>query len=234
MRRVPGSWAGLARWRWLACGLLVVLLTSLAPATSVWAHASLVGSDPPDGTILADSPATLKLIFNEPVSPLVVRLIGPAGEAVTPAVRAENSTLTITPPPLRTGSHVLSWRVISADGHPVGGAVLFSIGAPTDSPAVGALDTDPAVKAAIWATRLLIYLGLFVGVGGATFTVLIAQMRPLPGCTEGWIAWAMVGGLLASVLSLGLQGLDALALPLTQIWRPDVWSAGLHLLLGQR
>ena len=136
------------------------------------------------------------------------------------------------PPGLRRGSYVLSWRVISADGHPVGGAVLFSIGAPSLSPALAALDTDPAVKVAIWATRLLIYLGLFVGVGGASFIALIAQTRPLPGATERWIAGAMVGGLVASILSLSLQGLDGLALPLAQFWRPEVWMSGLATSYG--
>jgi copper transport protein len=191
-----------------------------------------VGSQPEKGATLADPPASLSLEFNEPVSPLVVRLIGPDGETVTPAVKAENSTLTIVPPRLARGSHVLSWRVISADGHPVGGALLFSVGAPSTRPAFGALDTDPAVKAAIWATRLLIYLGLFVGIGGASFIAVIAQSRPLPGRTQGWIAGVMVGGLVASVLSLGLQGLDALALPLTQLRRPDVWMSGLATSYG--
>ena len=226
---MPGSRAGAARRPGLLAGgfaLLVVVLAGLAQPPPAFAHAALVGSQPPDGATLADPPATLKLTFNEPVSPLVVRLIGPTGEAVTPAVRAENGTLTITPPTLRRGTHVLSWRVISADGHPVGGAVLFSVGAPSASPAVGALDTDPAVMVAIWVARLLIYLGLFAGVGGATFIALIAQVRPLPGQAERWIAAAMAGGLVAALLSLGLQGLDALALPLTQFWRPDAWASG--------
>jgi copper transport protein len=213
-------------------GLLAVLLACLAQPSPAWAHASLVGSEPSDGTTLTDPPAALKLMFNEPVSPLVVRLIGPTGEAVMPAVRAENSTLTIVPPPLRRGTHVLSWRVISADGHPVGGAVMFSMGAPSAGPAVGDLDTDPAVKAAIWLARLWIYLGLFVGVGGASFIALLAQARPLPGSTERWIAGAMIGGLGACILSLGLQGLDGLALPLTQFWVPDVWLSGLATSYG--
>jgi copper transport protein len=219
----------------LACGfgLLAVLLAGLARPPPAWGHAALVGSEPPDGATLANPPAALKLNFNEPVSPLVLRLIGPAGEAVTPAVRAENSTLTILPPPLARGTHVLSWRVISADGHPVGGALLFSIGAPTASRELGALETDPAVKTAIWGARLLIYLGIFVGVGGASFIALIAQTRPLPGRTERWIAGAMVGGLIASILSLSLQGLDGLALPLRQFWRPDVWSSGLATSYGE-
>jgi copper transport protein len=233
---MAGSAAGAARpppcrlARGLA--LLVATLASLAQPPAAWAHASLVGSEPSEGTTLAAAPAALRLDFNEPVSPLIVRLIGPTGEAVTPAVKAENSTLTVTPPPLRRGTHVLSWRVISADGHPVGGAVTFSVGAPSASPALAALDTDPAVKVAIWATRLLIYLGLFVGVGGAGFIVLIARSRPLPGRTEGWIVAAMLGGLVASLLSLGLQGLDALALPLSQVWRPDVWMGGLATSYG--
>ncbi len=133
---------------------------------------------------------------------------------------------------LRRGTYVLSWRVISADGHPVGGSVLFSIGAPSAGPALAALDTDPAVKVAIWATRLLIYLGLFVGIGGASFIALIAQARPLPGRMETWIAAAMAGGFMASIVSLGLQGLDALALPLIQLWRPDVWTSGLATSYG--
>jgi len=232
---MPGSRAGAARRPGLLAGgfaLLVVVLAGLAQPSPAFAHAALVGSQPPDGATLADPPATLKLTFNEPVSPLVVRLIGPTGEAVTPAVRAENGTLTITPPTLRRGTHVLSWRVISADGHPVGGAVLFSVGVPSASPAVGTLDTDPAVMVAIWLARLLIYLGLFVGVGGATFIALIAQARPLPGQAERWIAAAMAGGLVAALLSLGLQGLDALALPLTQFWRPDAWASGLATSYG--
>jgi copper transport protein len=223
MRGMPGS---------LVCGLLLVLLASLAQAPAAWAHASLLASDPPDGVTLADPPANLKLTFNEPVSPLVVRLIGPSGAALTPAFRAENSTLTIAPPPLQRGSYVLSWRVISADGHPVGGAVMFSVGAPSVSPLVAALETDPAVAAAIWGARLLLYLGLFVGVGGAAFIGLIAQTRPLPGRVEKLIMGAMAGGVIASIVSLGLQGLDALALPLSQIWRPDVWMSGLATSYG--
>jgi copper transport protein len=215
-----------------AAALLLAVLAGLASAPPAWAHASLVGSEPPAGTTLAEPPASLRLDFNEPVSPLIVRLVGPTGEAITPAVKAQNSSLTIVPPRLQRGTYVLSWRVISADGHPVGGSVLFSIGAPSAGPAQAALDTDPAVRVAIWATRLLIYLGLFVGIGGASFIALIAQARPLPGRMEAWIAGAMAGGVMASIVSLSLQGLDGLALPLTQLWRPDVWTSGLATSYG--
>ena len=83
--------------------------------------------------MVAQAPAALKLTFNEPVAPLVMRLIGPAGAPIGLGdITAEGSIVSIAvPPALRRGTHVLSWRVISADGHPVGGALVFSIGAPS-------------------------------------------------------------------------------------------------------
>jgi copper transport protein len=234
-RRSPAN-RSFARWARRfpvqAFSFLVVLLAGLVLAPPAWSHAVLLRAEPADGATLADPPATLKLTFSEPVSPLVVRLIGPGGETLTPSVSAGNSTVTVTPPPMRRGTYELGWRVISADGHPIGGAVLFSIGAPTGPPAGRNLGTDPAVDTAIWAGRVMIYLGLFIGIGGAAFIALIAERRPLPGRTERWIAAAMAVGLVASVLSLSLQGLDALALPLGQFWRPEVWISGLATSFG--
>jgi copper transport protein len=204
-----------------------VLCGVLLGAPPAFAHASLLRADPADGEVVAAAPATLKLFFNEPVSPLVFRLVGPEGTPVTPEVAAENATVIVTAPAaMRRGTHVLSWRVISADGHPVGGAVLFSIGAATGPSDAGALATDPAVEAAIWAARLAIYLGLFAGVGGAVFIGFLADTRPMPRRTQAFITGAMAIGLLASALSLGLQGLDALALPLAGLFSLDAWSGG--------
>ena len=214
-----------------ALAIAALVLAGLRPVPAC-AHASLLSSEPEAGAVLAQAPAVLRLSFNEPVTPLVMRLIGPDGEAVTPAFKAENTSVTITPPALRRGTSVLSWRVISADGHPVGGSVVFSVGAPRSAPAAGGAETDRVVDTAIWVARLTIYLGLFIGIGGVAFMALIAEKRPLPGGTERWIAAALAGGLVASVLSLGLQGLDALARPLQQMWRPEVWAAGLRTSYG--
>jgi copper transport protein len=220
------------QWRARAVVLILLLLAVLASPAPAFAHASLLGAEPADGAVLAEPPASLKLFFNEPVSPLVFRLIGPGGEAATPKVNAENATVTVVPTgTMRRGTQVLSWRVTSADGHPVGGSVIFSIGAPSGGPTIEPM-SDPAVAAMIWAARVVIYLGLFVGAGGAAFIGLIAQARPLPGRAERVIAAVLIGGCLASILSIGLQGLDALALPLTQFFRPDVWLSGLATSYG--
>src|SRR6476619_5110325 len=69
---------------------LVTLLLALTQASHALAHASLIRAEPADGAVLAQPPPTLRLTFNEPVSPLIIRLIAPSGELISPAVAAEN------------------------------------------------------------------------------------------------------------------------------------------------
>src|SRR6266508_556436 len=185
-----------------SAAFLLSLLILLASGAQAWAHASLVKAEPADGAVLAQAPAALKLTFNEPVSPLVMRLIGPAGELIALAdVAAENTTVTIAAPPaLRRGSHALSWRVISADGHPVAGSLIFSIGAPSARPAGDVLG-DPSVRAALWAAKVVIYVGLFIGIGGAFFRAWIADSAS-PAVVP-WLVAALAAGLLATPVSVG-------------------------------
>jgi copper transport protein len=210
---------------------IIVLLVGLAAAPAAFAHASLVKAEPADGAMLAEPPARLTLTFNEPVSPLVMRLIGPSGEVIAPEVSAENTVVTLTPPRLRQGSYALSWRVVSADGHPVGGAVLFAVGQASATAAPGLRETgDSSVGAALWSARLVLYLGLIIGIGGAFFQAWLAEGRPrsvtaILGATLG-------AGLVAAVLSLGLQGLDALALPLAGLIEARPWQTGLATSYG--
>lgn len=60
---------------------IVALLTALVQSGAVLAHASLVRAEPADGALVAEPPAMLRLTFNEPVTPLVMRLIAPDGTA---------------------------------------------------------------------------------------------------------------------------------------------------------
>ena len=207
---------------------IVVLLTVWLSSSAAFAHASLVRAEPADGAMLAETPRALRLTFNEPVSVLVMRLIGPSGEVVAPTAAAENNVVTITPPLLRQGSHVLSWRVVSADGHPVGGSFVFSIGTASGS-SVAASRNTPA-RLALWGAKLAIYVGMILGIGGVFFqswatTTGRAQARTVTVAL-------LVGGLIAAPLSVGLQGLDALDLPVSQLMLAEVWRAGWETAYG--
>jgi copper transport protein len=213
--------------------LFAALLVAVALPSSAHAHAALVKAVPADGAVLPVAPQALTLTFNEPVAPLLVRLIGPDGEPIeTPAAVVENATLTIAvPSQLKPGTHVLSWRVISADGHPVGGALVFSVGAPSMQPAAGAESlAGRGVRVALWMAKLVIYVGLFAGLGGVCFRVWLGAAGV--SAADPAIAAMLVAALIALPPSLGLQGLDALDLPLSSLSGSAVWEAGLETAYG--
>jgi copper transport protein len=219
----------------IAFGIAAVLalLIPIAHTPQAHAHASLIKAEPADGAVVPTAPAVLTLTFNEPVSPLVMRLIGPGGEtAALGTVVAENTTVTIAAPPgLASGTHVLSWRVISADGHPVGGSMMFSVGAPSAQPVTGAESlAGPSVRALLWAAKLALYVGLFVGVGGAFFQAWIGDSASRTA--DSWILALISAGLVAAPLSVGLQGLDALDLPPTALQQKVTWETGLATSYG--
>jgi copper transport protein len=207
---------------------IAVLLTAWLASSAAFAHASLVRAEPADGAMLAETPKVLKLTFNEPISVLVMRLIGPSGEVVAPAAAAENNVVTVTPPQLRRGSHVLSWRVVSADGHPVGGSFVFSIGAASGTSLAASSNT--AARAALWAAKLAVYVAMVLGIGGAFFEIW-AGTAGRTQATSVYVA-LLVGGLIATPLSVGLQGLDALDLPVSSVMQAEVWRAGWETAYG--
>src|SRR5262250_1074053 len=187
-----------------AIGFVLVLLATLAPAAEAFAHASLIRSEPTDRAVVAQAPSILVLTFNEPVSPLVVRLVRPTGEATElKDVVANDARLTIPlPQGLTVGTYLLSWRVISADGHPVGGALTFSVGQRSGHPSRSELDLDYRLRWAILAAKLMLYVGLCVGIGGTFYAAWIA-IEPQSLRTRTLIAAALTCGLLAAVMSVG-------------------------------
>ncbi|WP_311030525.1 copper resistance CopC/CopD family protein [Mesorhizobium koreense] len=209
--------------RALACTVvLTFFLTGQA-----FAHAALVASDPADGAVLAKVPTELSLTFDEPVSPLILKLIEPNGNGVSlgkPKLDGKRIVLD-APSSLGTGSYVLSWRVISEDGHPVGGAVIFSIGMPSSGATAEATEAiDWPLRIAIWLCRVLVYIGLFVGAGGAFFLFWFAGGAQ---AAHRFITGVSIAGLVATGLSLCLLGADALDLGLFSLAEPKVWATAL-------
>jgi copper transport protein len=205
--------------------VVAATIVGFAPARPALAHASLLAAVPADGLTVLEAPKTLRLEFNEPVSPLLMRLVRPTGEIATLTdVAAADKVVTITlPEATREGTYVLSWRVVSADGHPVGGVVTFALGHPSSGVAAPPVAGATALHIAIWVAQFILSIGLFVGAGGAIFVAWLAA-KPPPR-REGVLFAAMACGLAAAVVSIPLQGLDALAQPLSQAWRPAVWAA---------
>jgi copper transport protein len=201
---------------------LATLLSIVCLASDVSAHASLVSVEPGDGSVVAQAPKIVRLRFNEAVVPADIKLIDATGKVREDAVvEVRDDTIEIRlPENLPRGTEVVSYRVISADGHPVGGSLVFSIGMPSGQAAAQPEDS-PGRAALIWLVRIGVYLGLFAGVGGVFFGAWIAPLRAI----SGLIVAALIVGCLSAMASLGLEGIDLLDLPLRDIVTAAPWKA---------
>lgn len=209
----------------MATLMLIAILALLVQATAALAHASLNATEPTDGAMVAVAPQAYSLTFSEPVAPLSLKLIKPDGTSVA-LERFEllDRTVRIEPPAgLGNGTHVLSWRVVSTDGHPVGGSVVFSIGEPSASTPQIEEAVDWSVRGGLWLSKVALYLGLFFGVGG-----VFAMRVLMPQLTAGQrvIDAALLIGAVGAMVSIGFQGLDALGAPAPRLFETIVWSTG--------
>lgn len=210
---------------------LVVALTALAllgTAAPASAHAALVDTDPDEGAVVATAPETLVLTFNEPVrlTSRDVVVHDADGDPVPSSSRADGTEVSVDladAAALADGTYVVSWTVLSDDGHPLSGALTFSVGAPSAS-----LVEPPAADTssrAVTVTRDvvtgLMLVGLLVAAGLALFVARVLP-RSWPGrdvrrrlrlLLRLAAATAALGALLrvpvASVYAQGLE-LDAL------------------------
>ena len=164
----------------LFIGLFLVLLGPAAPAS---AHAALVASDPGNGTIVPDAPNKVTLTFSESVQLISgkIQVLGPDNQRADqgePTVDGSNVSI-----PLRSGggrgTYLVSFRVISADSHPIGGTITYSVGAASTPPTATVDDTkvDPVVRGLIPVGKYLGYAGLVLLVGPALVLALLWPHR---------------------------------------------------------
>ncbi len=160
-----------------------VLLVGAAPAA---AHAELTASSPGDGAHLDAAPDSVRLEFSEPVSVDLggLRVFESSGERVDEgAVRSDREVVEVDlRDDLGDGAYVATYRVVSADGHPVQGGLVFSVGEVDADPALlseffdeGA-DRPWEVAGAVF--RFLAYAGTLLAAGGAAFLVLVHDGGP--------------------------------------------------------
>ncbi|HEY9293206.1 MAG TPA: copper resistance protein CopC [Microlunatus sp.] len=203
--------------------LLGALLLALAviigvPATAS-AHAVLVGSTPTDGARLARAPERVTLRFDEPVqiAPDAARVITDTGERVddsAPRLADQDRTVIIG---LRQGlsdrpaSYLVSWRVVSADSHPVNGSLRFGVGR-EPAPATGAAVSGRASTIASGIGTGLGYAGLVAALGALATSLLIwpaaLRSRRLAPVIIGGTAAILAGGIVElATEAIELEGL---------------------------
>ncbi|WFF03212.1 copper resistance protein CopC [Micromonospora sp. WMMD964] len=204
--------------RWLArlavaAGLLVTVGALLiAPATSASAHAVLQSSSPAASSVVPSGPSEVVLTFSESVRkvPGKIRVIAPDGSRADRGEPAFDNTVVTIPvsPDAGRGTYLVSFRVISADSHPVSGAFTYSVGAPSTPPADSGGDdsrADPVVSTAVKVARFLGYAGLVLLVGPVLVLAALWPKR-LSRREPSRLAWTGLGLVtVATLADLWLQ-----------------------------
>ena len=187
-------------------GGLLAAVFGLLLASPASAHAELVASTPSNGARLDQAPTRVEMRFTEAVNliPGGIRLVDDTGASVrTPEPVVAGHTVTWRmPTDLSQGSYVVSWRVVSSDGHPVAGAFSFGIGTPARAVAGNA----PTVPFPVVAARLAGYLGFALFAGVVTFVLWCSPESRTHPVLQRLVRVGLIGGALAGVIGLLLQG----------------------------
>jgi copper transport protein len=220
--------------------ILVVL--DAAPAA---AHAIVKRTEPAIDEVVATSPERVLMEFNEPVEISFgsIRVFDAHGRRVdegeTRYVADSNDAVEVAlEPDLARGTYTVAWRIISGDGHPIGEAFVFHVGAPGENPRgivdevlagegeAGSLESGLAAVG-----RWLVLVSLLVLAGAVTFLALVWGRLIAPpddvgdDFAAGWrrvvvAAWATA--LVSTLLLFVLQGALAADVPLREALSSDV------------
>jgi copper transport protein len=186
------------------------------------------------GAVLEAAPERVTFTFDEPVIgvPAGIKVFDATGAEVASSASVSASQLFVDiDEEVSDGTLVVLWRLVSEDGHPIGGSLSFSVGAPSDVVTVPTAGTevDAAAPVLLSLVRGVGYLGLLVAAGTAAFAVLLlprdrrgdgarSRLRPVvlaaaAVAAVGW--WAAVP----------LIALYQLGMPPPALTAPSTWTS---------
>ncbi|MGH8860171.1 MAG: copper resistance protein CopC, partial [Jatrophihabitantaceae bacterium] len=224
--------------RRLVLVLLALFGAALALAGPASAHATVEGSTPADGARLARAPASVSVRFSESVGIGYLHVIDRSGHRVetgTPDHPGGNSSAigVALRAHLPDSTYTVSFRVLSADSHPVAGTVRFVVGnGPIAATAAAAPSTGGGVSATLDAARWVSTVGFALLAGiWLLFVAVPARRGDRRARRLVWTGWtAAAGGALAELL---LQGSNAAGAPITSVFRWTLIDSTLHTNFGQ-
>ena len=236
----------------VAGAVVVAVLVVAAPAAS--AHAVLLRTDPSPQTTVKNPPTSVKLVYSEPVEVSfgAVRVFDvDANRVDTGSIsRAQGGReVVVSVRSLKDGTYTVTWRVVSADGHPVYGGFTFYVGAPSTISAKQVAEDNGAGRVVGWGfgtVRFLWFAALLGLVGAAVVRLWVwtPAVRKLglseSDTAEGFrrrfarvfpILWAVL--LVAGALTIVFETASISGFSLWRSMRPSVVSSTLDTAYGR-
>jgi copper transport protein len=220
----------------LALATICACAVGFLGAPPAAAHARLLGSDPSSGSTLAEAPSRIELRFDDPVE------VDLGGVTLTTADRTDigldaptqgidRTRVEVALPSLDDGTYIALWRVVSEDGHPLQGAITFSVG--TRRPVVDDQLVADLLSAGTGSTVVEVAAGVAraVGYGGllAVVGIVAVALWAWPAGLEerrvrrlATAAWAAATG--GAAAQFMLQGPVALGTGLGDALSPSLWT----------
>jgi copper transport protein len=226
----------------VGCLVAVLVILDTAPAS---AHAIVKRTEPAIDEVVASSPARVLMEFNEPVEISFgsIRVFDAHGGRVddgeTRYMEGRNDAVEIPlEAGLSRGTYTVAWRIVSADGHPIGEAFVFHVGAPGEDPGgivdevlagegrAGSLESGLAAVGR-WSTLV----SLLVLAGAVAFLALVWGRLVAPPEVVGaefavrWrrvVVAAWVTAVVSTLVLYVLQGALAADVPLREALSSDV------------
>jgi copper transport protein len=220
----------------IARALLVAVLMALVAPAGAHAHAVLKDSEPARGATLGEQPDAVTFHFSEPVEAAfgAVRVFNDEGERVDDGKLRQPRGADVgvgLRDGLPEGSYTATYRLVSNDGHPISGGLVFAVGRPSVAPGksvdelIGDSAAGPVTDVAFGIVRAVGYAAIALSVGGLAFLLWIwlPGLARAAGPGSRWseassayaarARWMLASGaalgVLTSVLGLVLQGANA-------------------------
>ena len=230
------------RWTLLALLSGIAFAAGLVFAGSASAHATLVATDPVDGSRLQSPPAAVTLTFDEPVS---IGSLGylhvtdqtgrrvDAGGATHPNGDPTKVTDQLKPG-LGDGTYTASFRIVSADSHPVAGAIRFVVGNGVLSASSVDLSTVNHTTSTVFAAvRWISFAGVALLGGVWLLLTVFPQGRDDPRARRlVWAGWGLTA--FGAAGELLLQGPYAAGEGLSALTDWSLLDGTLHTTYGQQ
>jgi copper transport protein len=170
----------------MAIGNLVLLFSLIfifMVPQEVFAHATLEKADPAPDSELTESPKEIVLVFDERLEDELysIKVFNENGERIVnakPEMSQDQTTIKQPLPDLPDGNYVISYNVISADGHPIRSAYVISVGEETvfqrdiNQQVLETQKSSAGVNVVKSVVRILFFMALVL--------------------TTGWIVWGTI------------------------------------------
>ena len=222
---------------------IAVVVAALAAVPSAYAHAILQSSTPSNNSVARTSPTQVSLQFNEAVETAFgsIRVYDCRGGRVDSGkiVRPGKSSVAVkVDRKLGRGTYTVTWRVISADSHPVAGAFVFNVEKASPSGScqqVFNAKTPGTVTALFKFMRALDFALILLVVGGAValMVVLRSAAPELRSLLFRILAGLAFGLVFVGALCIVLQGAVAGGFGLSEAFRWDTVHSVLETRFGR-